>query len=109
MIKYPAQHFFLQSLVDFAGTFPPAGLPLAESLLRFRTYQHGLAPSMLGRFICAGSALAELARLIEPGDRLMVSVLLSQPEEVSLVESFHAQVPTSVRVDTCLLYTSRCV
>ena len=100
MIKYPAQHFFLQSLVDYAGTFPPAGLPLAESLGYFRSYQHGLAPSMLGRFICAGSALAELASLIEPGDRLVISVLLSQPEEVSWVEDFHAKVPSSVRVDT---------
>lgn len=100
MIKYPAQHFFLQSLVDFAGTFPPAALPLAESLSRFRTYQQGLAPSMLGRFVCAGSALAEFATLIQPGDRLLLSVLLSQPDEVSLVEDFHSQVPSSVRVDT---------
>lgn len=100
MIKHPAQHFFLQSLVDYAGTFPPAALPLAESLSRFRSYQQGLAPSMLGRFICTGSALAEVADLIEPGDRLLLSVLLSDPEEVSLVEAFHARVPSAVRVDT---------
>lgn len=100
MIKYPAQHFFLENLIDYAGTFPPAGLPLAESLANFRADQQGPAPSMLGRFICAGSALPELTELIQPDDSLLLSVLLSKPADLSLVDDFHARVPKTVRVDT---------
>lgn len=100
MIKHPAQHFFLENLVDYAGTFPPAGLSLADSLANFRADQNGLAPSMLGRFICAGSALSELAALVTPQDSLLISVLLTSPGELSLVEDFHRRVAKSVRVDT---------
>lgn len=100
MIKYPAQHFFLENLVDYAGTFPPAALSLCDSLANFRADQQGPAPSMLGRFICAGAALKELAELVQSGDCMLISVLLSQPEELGLVEDFHARVGKSVRVDT---------
>lgn len=100
MIKHPAQHFFLENLIDYAGTFPPAALPLAESLQNYRADQHGPAPSMLGRFICAGSALAELAELVSSSDSMLISVLLTQPEELNLIEAFHASVGKSVRVDT---------
>ncbi len=100
MIKHPAQHFFLQELIDYAGTFPPAALSLSQALTNFRQYQQGLAPSMLGRLICSGSALAGLAELLQPADRLLLSVLLGRPEEVALVREFHARVSKSVRVDT---------
>ena len=100
MIKYPGQHFFLENLIDYAGTFPPAALSLADSLANFRTDQQGPAPSMLGRFICAGAALKELAELVQSNDSLLISVLLSQPEELALVDEFHARVGKSVRVDT---------
>ncbi|MBS2036126.1 hypothetical protein JST97_14145 [bacterium] len=100
MIKHPAQHFFLEQLVDYAGTFPPAGLPLSQALANYRSYQRGLAPSMLGRFICTGPALAELVALLHPEDGFLISVLLSSPEQVSLVQEFHARVNKSIRVDT---------
>lgn len=100
MIKYPAQHFFLQELVDYAGTFPPAGLPLDQALANYRSYQQGQAPSMLGRFICAGSALEELAQMLHSADRLQLSVLLNSPEQIELVHTFHAQASKTVRVDT---------
>lgn len=100
MIKHPAQHFLLENLIDYAGTFPPAGLSLADSLANFRADQHGPAPSMLGRFICTGAALAELAELVNPRDSLLISVLLANPEEVSLVQDFHRRVGKGVRVDT---------
>ncbi len=100
MIKYPAQHFFLENLIDYAGTFPPASLTLANSLANFRADQSGPAPSMLGRFICSGSALPELAELVAPGDSFLISVLLADPSEVCLVEDFHRRVGKAVRVDT---------
>ncbi|ODT75712.1 hypothetical protein ABS71_04165 [bacterium SCN 62-11] len=100
MIKHPAQHFFLENLIDYAGTFPPAALPLADSLANFRADQQGPAPSMLGRFICSASALAELAQRIEPDDTLLLSVLLNKPADLTLIDEFHAQVSKQVRVDT---------
>jgi hypothetical protein len=100
VIKYPSQHFFLENLIDYAGTFPPAALALSQALNGFREDQQGPAPSMLGRFICSGSALAELATLVIPEDSLLISVLLQRPEDLVLVDEFHARVGKSVRVDT---------
>lgn len=100
MIKHPVQHFFLENLIDYAGTFPPAALSLAESLANFRADQNGPASSMLGRFICAGSALEELVELVSPGDSLLISVLLTEPGQLRLIEDFHQRVGKAVRVDT---------
>ncbi len=51
---------FAEGLIDYAGMFPPAELPLAEALDKFIEYQRTPDAWMLGRFICPIRRLAEL-------------------------------------------------
>ncbi len=50
-------------LIDYAGLFPPARLPLRESLENYLRYKVENDSWMLGRFICPASRLAEVAKL----------------------------------------------
>lgn len=52
----------LTGLVDDAGLFPPAWLPMDEALARFRASQH---PMLSGRFLCPGDRVAELLDLLD--------------------------------------------
>ena len=50
----------LESIVDYAGLFPPAGLGMAETLERFSRYRAGAERWMLGRLVLPVSRLREL-------------------------------------------------
>ncbi len=50
----------LEGLIDYAGLFPPASLPLAEALTNEQRYRAGTEAWMLGRFICPAARLKEL-------------------------------------------------
>jgi hypothetical protein len=72
----------LTGLIDYAGLFPPAGLPLDQAVgnyARFRTEPQGW---MLGRFICPAARLRELDRyvpaLFQEGPPLALSVLVGK-------------------------------
>ncbi len=56
---------FLSELIDYAGLFPPAGLPLAPALDNYARYRGEAEAEMLGRFICPASRLVELEPLAE--------------------------------------------
>ncbi|MFM1653372.1 hypothetical protein ACI7RC_14865 [Brevibacillus sp. B_LB10_24] len=51
---------FLEGLFDYAGLFPPASLPLEESIRRYAAYQESDDAWMLGRFIVPAARLNEL-------------------------------------------------
>jgi hypothetical protein len=68
----------LSGLIDYAGLFPPARLPLAEALANHCRYRLGEDAWMLGRFICPASRLGELAEhghLFRDDPPLVVSAL----------------------------------
>lgn len=48
------------AIIDYAGLFPPAKLPLEPALRNFATYRNGVHSHMLGRFICPAGRLVEL-------------------------------------------------
>lgn len=50
----------LGELIDYAGLFPPAKLPLDESIRNYARYRTSPEAWMLGRFICPASRLGEL-------------------------------------------------
>ena len=52
----------LQGLVDDAGLFPPAWLPMDEALQRFRATQHAM---LSGRFLCPGNRVGELLDVLD--------------------------------------------
>jgi hypothetical protein len=49
----------LHGLVDYAGLFPPAKLPMAEAVRNYANYRHGPHVALLGRFITPLARLAE--------------------------------------------------
>lgn len=53
---------FLTSLIDYAGLFPPAKLPMATACENFARYLQGEHEWMLGRFICPASRLREMSQ-----------------------------------------------
>lgn len=51
----------LEGIIDYAGLFPPAKLPLDEAIRNYARYRAEPEAWMLGRFICPAARLAELA------------------------------------------------
>jgi hypothetical protein len=59
---------FMAHLIDYAGLFPPAALPLEPAVATFLAYRRGPDVGMLGHFICPAARLAELGRLVPPAE-----------------------------------------
>jgi hypothetical protein len=59
-----AGHAFLTGILDYAGLFPPAQLPMNEAWARFSRDRTTTDGWILGRFLCPGKQLAELASLV---------------------------------------------
>ena len=51
----------LTGLVDYAGLFPPAELPMAQAVEKYASYKKGAHTWMLGRFVLPVSRLGEFA------------------------------------------------
>lgn len=60
----------LDGLIDYAGLFPPAKLPMQQAVENYARYAMGENRAALGRFICPVSRLDELAKcgaMLMPG------------------------------------------
>lgn len=55
----PALPTLLHGLIDYAGLFPPAKLPMADAVGHYANHRRGLHAAMLGRFILPLTLLAE--------------------------------------------------
>lgn len=74
----PGLQALLAGVIDYAGLFPPAKLPLEEAIRNYAHYRTEPESSMLGRFICPAARLAELApfeELFRDGPPFVFSVL----------------------------------
>lgn len=66
----------LDGVIDYAGTYPPAGLPLVEAVRNYRRYAEGPESWIVSRFVCAAGRLEELAaELNEPGPPVPIAVI----------------------------------
>lgn len=66
-----ASRILLESLIDYAGLFPPAGLPMAAAVRQFAHYRASGSGWMLGRFVCPATSLeafSEAADSLLPRD-----------------------------------------
>ena len=54
-----ALHALLDGLIDYAGLFPPAKLPMGDAVRNYAAYLRSEHEWMLGRFICPVSRLEE--------------------------------------------------
>lgn len=52
---------FLTEIVDYAGLFPPASLPMAAAVANYAEYVSGPDRDLLGRFVVPASRLAEFS------------------------------------------------
>jgi hypothetical protein len=72
-------HAFLSGIIDYAGLFPPAQLPLDAAIRNYARYRTEPEAWMLGRFICPAARLEELtpyiAELFGEGPPLRLAVL----------------------------------
>lgn len=56
----PALRALLEDLIDYAGLFPPASVPLDEALEKYRNYQSGENTWMLRWFVVSGKDVQQV-------------------------------------------------
>src|SRR6516165_5931616 len=76
----------LSGIIDYAGMFPPAKLPLDEAIRNYARYRTEPESWMLGRFVCPAARLEELepylSELFGIGPFLTVSALGQNVETI---------------------------
>ncbi|HMB91134.1 MAG TPA: hypothetical protein VKP65_09830 [Rhodothermales bacterium] len=109
----PALRAFLASIIDYAGLFPPAGLPLDEAIDNFARYRTGPDAWMLARFVIPAKRLSELdghAALFDTQPPFHFSALGTGAadadaflpafaKDLEAIAAFHARHPQQVKVD----------
>lgn len=85
----------LDSLIDYAGLFPPASLPIEEAVRRYDQYRHGPHAWALGRFVVPAARVNEVPRdfplsvLATPDaipDAHVVEVTARSAEEIDVIK-----------------------
>ncbi len=99
----PGLRAFLQRIVDYAGMFPPADLPLHEAMENFLSYRTEPERWMLNRFVVPTRRLDELRpfrKAIASNPPVGLSVLgQGGATEEAFLEAFTADLD---RIDTCI-------
>ena len=68
------------SLIDYAGLFPPAALPMQQAVENYARYRASPEAWMLGRFVLPANRLPEFERWCP--QRFPLSLLLASPAEL---------------------------
>jgi hypothetical protein len=71
----PALRAALERLIDFAGLFPPAELPMEEAVASYDRARASAPAWMLGRFIVPAARLVELRGVLAEHPRFELSVI----------------------------------
>lgn len=77
-----ASGVLLRGLVDDAGLFPPASLPMAEALSRHQADERAGSAMLTHRFLCPASRLGELRAALGPGPLRLGLILDRGPASV---------------------------
>ena len=104
----------LEGLVDFAGLFPPAGLPMRDSVQSYEEYRNGPTAWALGRFVVTADRLPEfeeqfvaqysggplwrLSVLAGPGDRLALHAFNARFEGRAVVDTVEGKAATVAEI-----------
>jgi hypothetical protein len=95
---YASVRAFLDQIIDYAGLFPPAKLPLEPALTNYLRYKKDSPHAwMLGRFVCPTVRLPEMLALAQPhpdGGLLHLTALGTQSSQAS---EFAAGIESDVR------------
>jgi hypothetical protein len=93
----PPLRTLLDGLIDYAGLFPPAALPMPEAVRNYAAYRAGPDHWALGRFVVTAERLPEFERAAErlttPGDPWRLSVLVGANDaaQVEAARAFNAR------------------
>lgn len=95
----------LAGLVDYAGLFPPAALPMREAVRNYAAYRVGPHQGMLARFVLPAARLEECVALVplarHPGDVFPWPLaVLAGAADAAALDAFDATHGTEARVDT---------
>jgi hypothetical protein len=83
----------LASLIDYAGLFPPAALPMAEAVANYERYRRGADAWALGRFVVPAARLTDVPR------DLAVSVLVSDVAAMPDADTIEVKAATIEEVE----------
>lgn len=70
-----ADLWFLENIIDYAGIFPPAGLPASVALEKYRSYRSGAESWILGSLAWSCNTLSDLGSLVTPNDELELALI----------------------------------
>jgi hypothetical protein len=84
-------------LVDDAGRFPPAALPMAAALARHREDTRRGHPVLSGWFLCAAPDVTDLLANVVPSDEIQLS-LVCPPDPDVIASAVRAVVGPAVRL-----------
>ncbi len=73
----PCAKSLLDGIIDYAGLFPPAKLPMDEAFTRFVEHRSSNEGWMLARFVCPAARLDELEPLIEAAEPSQLPIAVS--------------------------------
>jgi hypothetical protein len=73
----PCAQSLLNGIIDYAGLFPPARLPMGEALARFMMHRASNDGWMLARFVCPAARLGELEPFVEAADPTRLPIRVS--------------------------------
>jgi len=84
----PSLRALLTRLIDYAGLYPPAALPISEAAENYGRYLHSSECWILNRLVLAGAKLGE----VELGDHWRVTLLVDEepgtlPKQVETLET----------------------
>lgn len=92
-----------EEAIDYAGVYPPAGLPAAEAASCYREYWNGPNRFALGRLVWPADRLNELAEQIATLDcskqAWKVSAVAAKQDSISAIQEFN-QLALKAKVDT---------
>lgn len=89
-VSLPA-HAAFERLVDYAGLFPPAQLPLADAVAEYERARRSAAAWMLGRFVVPVALIATLESALGDGEAVAATVLVDGETPVRSSERVRAE------------------
>ena len=95
----------LDGLVDYAGLFPPAALPMDAAVRNYAAYRQGAQRHMLARFVLPAARLDEFLHAVSRHEALTDDgpwplAVLASPADASTIAAFSATHGARWRVDT---------
>jgi hypothetical protein len=91
----------LTGAIDYAGLFPPAGLPLADAARNYEAYRSGPNKWMLGRFVIPVAQLDELVpHLPRDGKGAWKISVIAKPADAPVLNAFNEKHGSRARIDS---------